>query len=118
MPMPRRPRPRPPPLPPPVEPRGGLTDLLAFIVYVLAAMPAIRAISRRFRGLSGGWPGGLWLSGALILLLILAQWMLSIYADLLWFREMAAERRYWTELQAHWASFLLGALVAFVILWL
>jgi uncharacterized protein len=93
-------------------------DLLVLIVFALAAIPAIRALSRRSRGQAGGWTGGLWLSGGLILLLILARWMLSIYADVLWFREMGAVGRYWTELRAHWASYVLGTVAAFVILWL
>jgi hypothetical protein len=93
-------------------------DLLVLIVFVLAAMPAIRAMVRRSHGETGGWRAGLGLSGALILLLILARWMLSIYADVLWFREMGAASRYWTELRAHWASFFLGTVVAFAILWI
>ncbi len=92
-------------------------DVLVFIVFVLAALPGIRAIIRRSRGETDGWPGGLWLSGGLILLLIVAQGLLSIYSDVLWFREMGAEQRYWTELQARWGSFLLGTAVAFAILW-
>jgi hypothetical protein len=88
------------------------------IVYALATLPAIRAIVRHGRGQAGGWLRGLWLSAALILLLALAQGLLAVYADVLWFREMGAERRYWTELEAHWASFLLGTLVAFAVLWL
>ena len=93
-------------------------DVLVLIVYALAALPAIRAIARRGSGQAEGWLRGLRLSAALILLLALTQGMLAIYADVLWFREMGAERRYWTELEAHWASFLLGTLVAFAILWL
>ncbi len=92
-------------------------DLLVLFAYLLAATPAIRAIVRRERGLTAGWPGGLWLSGALILFLVLAQSILSIYCDVLWFREMGATGRYWTELRARWGSFLLGTLAAFAVLW-
>lgn len=93
-------------------------DILVLLVYALAAMPAIRAITRHGRGQTGGWLRGVGLSAALILLLALSQAMLGIYADVLWFREMGAEHRYWTELKARWTSFLVGTLVAFVILML
>lgn len=99
-------------------PSGGPMDFVVFVAFVLAGLPAIRALLRRSRGQSGGWgwPVGLWISGALILLLILAGWLLSIYTDVLWFRELGAEQRYWTELKAHWTTFLLGTLAAFAVL--
>lgn len=92
-------------------------DVLVFCVYALAALPAIRAIVRKGRGLAGGWLRGVCLSAALIFLLVLAQAMLAVYSDVLWFRELGAERRYWTELEARWGAFLLGTLVAFAVLW-
>lgn len=92
-------------------------DVLVLMVYALAALPAVRALVRRERGHAEGWLRGLWLSATLIVLLALAQGLLGVYADVLWFREMGAEQRYWTELEAHWASFVLGTLVAFAILW-
>ena len=92
-------------------------DVLVLLVYILAALPGLRSLSRRRPGQPRGWLNGVLLSGALILLLILAQGALGIYVDALWFREMGAERRFWTELKARSFTFLFGAVAAFVVLW-
>jgi uncharacterized membrane protein (UPF0182 family) len=60
---------------------------------------------------------GLRITIALILTLILLQSALAVYTDVLWFRELGAEQRFWTEMGARWGTFALGALVAFAILW-
>jgi uncharacterized protein len=92
-------------------------DLLLMMVYLLAALPGIRSVARRVRGRPGAGLGGVWFSAGVLLLLILGQRALGIYCDVLWFREMGAVHRYWTELLARWTTFLVGTAAAFVVLW-
>ncbi len=91
-------------------------DVLVFLIYILAALPGIRALLGLSRGQTKGWRRGILVSLVLIVLLALAQAVLGIYADLLWFRELGAAHRYWTELEARWITDFIGALAAFVVL--
>lgn len=93
-------------------------DVLILLAYVMAALPALRALSRRGRGEPANVGSALRLSIAFLLVLILGQGALSVYVDLLWFRELGAARRYWTELSARSALTLGGMLLSFGLLWL
>ena len=48
------------------------------------------------------------LSVMLVLALFLGQSALSLYVDALWFRELGAEHRFWTEIYARWGLTLAG----------
>src|SRR5437867_946675 len=90
-------------------------DILVLVLYVLACFPALRALNRR-RG-AGGVPSGVRVSIVLVLLLAAAQTALGVYSNVLWFREVGAEHRFWTEIGARWMSFAIGTVIAFVLLW-
>jgi hypothetical protein len=91
-------------------------DFLALVVIILAALPGLIAIRRR-RGAHHGLPMGVRISLALVLLLVLARGVLNVYVDALWFREMGAIHRFWTEFSARAWSFTIGTIAAFVLLW-
>ncbi len=93
-------------------------DVVVLLAYILAALPALRALSRSGRGERSNLGFSVRLSIALLLALFLGQGALSIYVDLLWFRELGAAQRYWTELSARSTLTLGGILVSFALLWL
>ncbi len=93
-------------------------DVLVLLLYVLAALPALRALSRRGRGEEVKVGGAVRISVALVLLLVLFQSALSVYVDALWFRELHAEQRFWTEFTAKGGLSIGGIVVSFLLLWL
>src|ERR1041385_923549 len=92
-------------------------DFIVAILYFLAALPAIRALRRRARGETRSAMGAIRLSVALLLMLVLARNMLGLWVDVLWYRELGAEQRFWTELTARWGAFAIGTIAAFLLLW-
>ena len=91
-------------------------DFLALVVIALAALPGLIAIRRR-SGAHRGLPMGARISLALVLLLLLARGALDVYVDALWFREMGAIHRFWTEFNARAGTFAIGTIAAFALLW-
>ncbi len=85
-------------------------DFAVLVLYALALLPALRAVSGR-TGFSG-----VRVSVVLLLVLTLGQSALALYTDALWFRELRAEPRFWRELSARWSTFLVGFLVSFALL--
>ncbi len=92
-------------------------DVLVLLIYVLAALPAVRALSRRGRGDEAGVGGAVRLSIALVLGLFLFQSAMSLYVDALWFRELGAEQRFWTEFYARGGLTIGGIVLSFALLW-
>ncbi|HVP38629.1 MAG TPA: UPF0182 family protein [Candidatus Saccharimonadales bacterium] len=99
-------------------PEESTVSFLILLAYVLVALPALHALLRRTRGEPSPLGPMLLLSITLVLALSLGQWALSLYVDALWFRELGAEHRFWTEMYARWGLTLAGIVVSFGLLWL